>query len=229
MPAALAVPSHAQPRGAVVVIQEAFGITSHIESICTRLASAGWLAVAPALYHREGSPVFAYDDFAGVLPVMQTLSAAGIDADLDGTFQFLADSGFAPKQCATVGFCMGGTVSLYAGTRMALGASVTFYGGGVAAGRFGFPPLIELAPTLRTPWLGLYGDLDKGIPFADVDLLREAAATAAVPTEVVRSADADHGFNCDDRAAVFNAAAAADGWQRTLAWFDRFITSESPR
>ena len=225
MPAAMAAPhGHASgTRGAIVVVQEAFGLTDHLQDTCTRLADAGWLAIAPALFHREGSPVFAYDDFAGLLPVMQTLTAEGIDTDLDATFGYLASHGYGPERCGIVGFCMGGTVSLYAATRRPLGAAVTFYGGGVAAGRFGFPSLVEITPTLRGPWLGLYGDLDKGIPFTDVELLRDAASLADAPTEVVRYADADHGFNNNDRPTAFNAAAADDAWQRTLNWFDQFI------
>ena len=221
MPAALATPPIA--RGAIVVVQEAFGVTPHLENICKRLASAGWLAVAPALYHREGSPVFAYDDFASLMPVIQTLTSSGIETDLDFTFAYLHTRGFSMAQCGVVGFCMGGTVSMFAATRAVLGAAVTFYGGGVAAGRFGFPALIDIASTLQTPWLGLYGDLDKGIPFDDVELLRAAALTALVPTQVVRYADAEHGFNCDDRPSAYNAIAAADAWQRTLAWFDQCV------
>lgn len=222
MPAVIAAPAGV-PQGAIVVVQEAFGVTPHITDICQRLADAGWLAIAPALFHRNGSPVFEYDDFAGLIPQMQALTAAGLDADLDASFEFLVQRGFAANRCGIVGFCMGGAVALYAGTRALLGAAVTFYGGGVAVGRFGLPSLIDLSPSLRTPWLGLYGDLDKGIPVDDVEVLRAGALTASVPTEIVRYADADHGFNCDARPAVFNQDAAAHAWSRTLAWFDQFI------
>jgi carboxymethylenebutenolidase len=118
---------------------------------------------------------------------------------------------------------MGGSVTFFAATSRAIGAAVTFYGGGVDQGRFGLPSLIEQAPNLKTPWLGLYGDLDKGIPTEEVERLREAVSSAPVATEIVRYADADHGFNCNDRASVFNATAAADAWQRTLAWFDTHL------
>jgi len=166
-----------QSRGAVVVVQEAFGITSHIESITVRLADAGWRALAPALFHRQGSPVFGYDDFSAVGPVMGQLSAAGITADVHAALDFLAADGVAPGATGIVGFCMGGAVSFYAATLRPLGAAVTFYGGGLREGRFGLPSLIELAPSLQTPWLGLYGDQDKGIPAEDVEGLREAART----------------------------------------------------
>jgi carboxymethylenebutenolidase len=125
-----------------------------------------------------------------------------------------------------VGFCMGGAVTLFASTRPGLGAGVTFYGGGVANGRFGLPPLIEQAPSVKNPWLGLYGDLDASIPVDDVEKLRAAASLAAAPTEIVRYADADHGFNCDGRPNVFNAEAAADAWARTLAFFNAHLRRE---
>ncbi|MGO9456020.1 MAG: dienelactone hydrolase family protein [Acidimicrobiales bacterium] len=212
-----------EPRGAIVVVQEAFGVTTHIEEIARRLAREGYRAVAPALFHRQGSPVLSYDDFAAVMPVMGELTEGGIREDLEATLGHLETAGFGPGRIGIVGFCMGGSVTLYAATLRPLGAAVTFYGGGVTQGRFGFPPLLELAPGLQTPWLGLYGDLDQSIPPDAVEQLREAAATAAVETEVVRFADADHGFNCDDRPAAFNPAAAAQAWARTLEWFGRHL------
>jgi carboxymethylenebutenolidase len=212
-------------RGAVVVIQEAFGVTPHIEQVARRLSDAGWHAVAPALYHRQGAPVLAYGDLNSVGPVMTQLTAAGIETDIAATVDHLQRKGFAPAQIGIVGFCMGGSVTFYAASSHALGAAVTYYGGGVLEGRFGFPSLVERAPELKTPWLGLYGDLDKGISPEQVEQLRSAADAAPVPTEIVRYPDAEHGFNCDDRPAVFNAAAAADAWQHTLAWFDAHLQS----
>ncbi|HVX20513.1 MAG TPA: dienelactone hydrolase family protein [Acidimicrobiales bacterium] len=222
MPAFVATPD-GDAKGGVVVVQEAFGVTGYIEDVARRLADAGWYAVAPAFFHRQGSPVIAYDDLPAVMPVMQALTAGGITTDLDAAFEHLHAAGFDDARSGIVGFCMGGSVTLYAATIRRLGAAVTFYGGGVGQGRFGLPGLAELAPSLGTPWLGLYGDLDQGISVEEVESLRTAAAKAAVATEVVRYPDADHGFHCDGRPAVFNATAAADGWARTLAWFDRHI------
>jgi carboxymethylenebutenolidase len=221
MPAYEAVPS-APARGAVVVIQEAFGLNGHIRSVTDRLAVDGYHAVAPALFHRSGSPVFAYDDLASVMPVMQQLTADGIGADVGAALAHVADLGFTEADTAITGFCMGGTVALWAAAEHALGAAVTWYGGGVGQGRFGFPPLVEVAPGLRTPWLGLFGDRDSGIPVDDVERLRDAAATATVPTEVVRYPEAEHGFNCDERPS-YHPESAADGWRRMLAWFDRHL------
>ncbi len=221
MPAYAATPD-GEAGGAVLVVQEAFGITAHIESICRRLADAGYAAVAPALFHRSGSPVFDYGDFEKVMPAMKELTADGIRADLAATFDHLEAQGFTPAHTGIVGFCMGGTVALVAGADRALGAAVTFYGGGIVQGRFGFEPMLDLAPRLQSPWLGLFGDLDQGIPVEDVESLRLAAAQASVPSEVVRYAEAGHGFNCDDRDA-YDEASATDGWARTLAWFAQHL------
>lgn len=223
MPAAVSEPDGAA-RGAVIVLQEAFGLTPHIVDITRRLAAEGWLAVAPALFHRQGSPAVAYDDFASIRPVFESLRGDDMLADVHATLSWLADRDVAPDSMGMVGFCMGGSVTQMAATRFDFGAAVTFYGGGLGEARFGFPPLVEVAPTLQVPWLGLYGDLDTGIPIDAVEALRVAAATAPVPTEVVRYPDAQHGFHCDERSS-FHAASAADAWARALAWFERYLGS----
>jgi carboxymethylenebutenolidase len=93
----------------------------------------------------------------------------------------------------------------------------------VAEGRFGMPSLLEMAPSLQTPWLGLFGDEDQGIPVDQVEALRRAAATAAVPSEIVRYPGAGHGFHCDARPDSYHRASAEDGWSRTLDWFERYL------
>ncbi len=211
------------PKAAVLVIQEAFGVNDHIEDVTRRFAAAGYRAVAPHLFHRSGDPHLGYDDIGLVRPHMEALSATGIYADLDASLDYLAATGFPPGRVAAVGFCMGGTVVFHAAVRYHLGAAVTFYGGGVAEGRFGFEPQTAVAAGLVTPWLGLYGDLDRGIPTDDVERLRAAVADASVATEIVRYDDAEHGFHCDARSS-YNAGAAADSWQRTLTWLARHLS-----
>ena len=120
MPAFEASPE-GDAKGGIVVVQEAFGVTEHIESIARRLADAGWYAVAPAFFHRQGSPVLAYDDFAAVMPVMKELNAEGITVDLKAAFAHLETSGFPATRTGIVGFCMGGSVTFYAATLRALG------------------------------------------------------------------------------------------------------------
>ena len=162
-----------EPRGAVVVVQEAFGLTTHIEEVARRLAREGWHAVAPALFHRQGSPVLSYDDFAAVMPVMQPADR-GAASGRTSRRPRPPRGGRASARAAR-----GSSGSAWAAASPStpppsgpLGAAVTFYGGGVTQGRFGFPPLVDLAPGLRTPWLGLYGDLDQSIPPDAVEQLR---------------------------------------------------------
>ena len=209
-------------KGAVIVIQEAFGMTDHIKDVCGRLAAAGYLAVAPHVFHRTGDPLISYENMKDVMPHIMALNRADIEADLKACFDYLATQGFSGRQVGIVGFCMGGTISYFAGAEWELGAAVTYYGGGIAQGRFGLPAMAELAPGLKTPWQGNFGDLDQSIPTAEVEQLREAAAKAGVATEVNRYPQADHGFHCNDRSA-YHEASSKDAWAKTVAFFDSHI------
>jgi len=208
------------PGGAVVVVQEAFGVNDHIQDLCRRFADEGYLAVAPHLFHRTGDPVVGYEDVQEVMGQIMALRADGIEADLDATLTHLEGLGFDAGRVGAVGFCLGGSISYLAAARYPLGAAVTFYGGGIGEGRFGIPPLVDLAARLQAPWLGLFGDRDQTIRVDQVEALRAASSRASVPTEVVRYADADHGFHCDARDS-FHEASAKDAWQRTLDWLAR--------
>jgi carboxymethylenebutenolidase len=201
------------PKGGVIVVQEAFGVNDHIEDVTRRFAQGGYRAVAPHLFHRTGDPALDYGNFEKIMPHMQGLSEAGLVG------------GFEAATVGVVGFCMGGSVTFLAAARRALGAAVTFYGGGVAESRFGMPPLVELASELQTPWLGLFGDEDQGIPVDQVEQLRRAAATASVETEIVRYPGAGHGFHCDARPDSYHESSAHDAWQRTLDWFGRHLAA----
>jgi carboxymethylenebutenolidase len=214
-----------EPRGAIVVIQEAFGVNPHIEDVTRRFAAAGYHAVAPDMFHRTGpDAVVAYDDFG---PVIEHFIGIGGDdaiiADVDAALGYLHGIGFARGRIGIVGFCFGGRVSFLVASQRALGAAVGFYGGGIVTARFPqFPALVDGAKTMQTPWLGLFGDQDGSIPVDDVEQLRAALAGAPVDTEVVRYADAEHGFHCDARPS-YNADAATDAWGRTLDWFARHL------
>jgi carboxymethylenebutenolidase len=203
----------------VIVLQEAFGVNDHIRGVADRFADEGYLAVAPQLFHRDGSPEVPYDDFSAAMPFMANLTKQGLTNDLNATTDFLATLGFRAANIAAVGFCMGGTVSFFAATLGTIGVAASFYGGGVATGRFGLAPLVELAAELQCPWLGLYGDLDQSIPPEQVEALREATNAVSVTTEIVRYPEGQHGFHCDARPDAFNEAAALDARQRALDFF----------
>jgi carboxymethylenebutenolidase len=210
--------------GGVVVIQEIFGVTDHIEDMCQRLAHAGWLAVAPHLFWRSGDPVVATDDFATALAHTGKLTADSILSDVDAALGYIQDAGFPLDAAGIVGFCMGGSVAFAVATQRPIGAAVTYYGGGITEGRFGFVPMAEAAPGLTVPWLGLYGDQDGSIPGDQVELLAEAAGRAEAPTEVIRYPDAGHAFNRDGGPS-FHQASAEDAWHRMLDWFADHIAT----
>jgi carboxymethylenebutenolidase len=221
MSAFLAVPER-EPRGGVVVVQEAFGLTGHIRRVAEALAADGWLAIAPALFHRSDEQIFGYSDYDKLGPVIMKLTRETIESDIDVAIELLAARGIAENATGIIGFCLGGSVTLATAARRELGAAVTFYGGGLADGRFGLDAGIDTAAHLRTPWLGLYGDLDEHISVDDVERVRVAAASSPVDSQVVRYADADHGFHCDERPS-FHAESSSDAWQRTLTFLAEHI------
>jgi carboxymethylenebutenolidase len=209
---------------AVVVVQEAFGVNSHIEDVTRRFADAGYHAVAPDFFHRAGGGTAEYGDWDAVMKLFGSVSGdAAVLADVDTALDHLRASGFADDQIAIVGFCFGGRVTFMAALERRLGAAVGFYGGGIVTGRFPqFPTLVDRVGELQTPWLGLFGDEDQSIPVEDVEALRVALDGVPVDTEIVRYAGAGHGFHCDVRDG-YHEESAADAWKRTLDWFARHL------
>lgn len=208
-------------RGAVLVVQEAFGVNEHIREVTRRFARAGYHAVAPSFFHRAGGGTADYGDFGAVIPLFEGVSDDGILMDADAARAVLEAAGFSAARTGVVGFCFGGRTTFLMAARRALGAAVGFYGGGIVhAGVLPFPALLDEVPTLQTPWLGLFGDEDASIPVADVETLRVALGDAPVAAEVVRYGGAKHGFHCDQRPDDFHPEAASDAWARTLTWLD---------
>jgi carboxymethylenebutenolidase len=212
-------------RGALVIVQEAFGVNPHIEDVTRRAAAAGYHAIAPDFFHRSGpGAIVDYGKFEKVMGFFQDLgSDASILTDVDATLAYLRAAGFADSQIGVVGFCFGGRVSFLVALRHALGAAVGFYGGGIVNARFPqFPALVDEVASLQTPWLGLFGDQDGSIPVADVETLRTALTEAKVDTEIVRYPEAGHGFHCDRR-DDYRPDDAADAWRRALDWFSTHL------
>jgi carboxymethylenebutenolidase len=211
-------------KGGVIVVQEAFGVNEHIESVADRLAERGYHAVAPHFFHRVGGGTIPYGDFSKVLEKFQSMDDDGILMDVDAARSHLHDAGWADGSIGIVGFCFGGRVTFLTAARRAIGAAVGYYGGGIVTARFPkFPALVGEVPTLRTPWLGFFGDQDESIPVDDVEQLRTDLEKAPVDADVVRYADAGHGFNRDVSPDAYRPGAAADAWRRMLDWFERHL------
>ncbi|HEX5650857.1 MAG TPA: dienelactone hydrolase family protein [Steroidobacteraceae bacterium] len=194
-------------RGAVVVVQEIFGVTGHIERVAERYAAEGYLAIAPALFDRQHRGVnLPYDDHGVKVGFEYAMKADtnALMADLTAAIDAVAHAGAV----GMVGYCWGGRVVYMAGSRTNLAAGVVYYGGGITQ---------VLEPTPRCPMLFHFGRHDTHIPLADVEKIR-----AAFPQGEYHVYDAGHGFNCTDRAS-FDAAAAHLALERTLAFFASHI------
>ena len=212
------------PKGGVIVIMEAFGITEHIIEVAERAAEAGYLAVIPDLFHRKGEAlVVAYDDIPAAIEVMQTVTPESAASDVDDAVSYLVSDGLTLKQIGIVGFCMGGTVTFHTAVRLPLGAAVTFYGGGVASGRMGYESFIDEIGKLQAPWLGQFGEADRGIPVAELDELRIVGGKVEKEIEIIVYPEAQHGFHRPGDSGVFHAEASAAAWKRAIEWFDSHL------
>lgn len=227
LPAYLARPSGQGARGAVIVVNEIFGIHDYIKDVCRRFAREGYVALAPDYFDRAGDPA-PLTDFAEIRAIVAAATHEQVMGDTAGALDWLARQRFVnSSQFAITGFCWGGAVTWMAAARFAqIKAGVAWYGRLTppAAGGFGAeagrPWPVNVAADLKAPVLGLYAENDSGIPLSTVEEMRAALAAAGNPkgSEIVVYPGAQHGFHADYRAS-YDAAAAADGWARCLAWF----------
>ncbi|MEU5257277.1 dienelactone hydrolase family protein [Amycolatopsis sp. NPDC021455] len=180
-------------RGGLVVLHEADGVTDGVKMLLAGLATEGWLTVTP---HLENDELTQQDLLDATDLTLAWLVERGVQADLLGV----------------MGFDLGGTAALVVASHRKLGAAVSV--GGQQAAEL--PALVEIAGKLTSPWLGMYGDAGDEAGGADVERLRDAAASAKVATNVVHYPGANHRFDADP-------GAAAEAWQRTLNWFDAHL------
>jgi carboxymethylenebutenolidase len=220
LPGYSARPDGQGPFPTILVIEEIFGVHEYIKDICRRLAHAGYLAVAPELYARIADLSKMSDVQQIFRDVISRAPDATMLADLDSAARWAALHGGDPERLGVTGWCRGGRDTwLYAAHNPDLKAAVAWYGP-VGGPTSDIQPrtAAEVATELKCPLLGLYGAQDTGIPVADVRAAVEKARAAGRTVELVVYPDADHGFHADYRPS-YNAADAADGWDRMLAWF----------
>ena len=223
MPAYRAAPANQANAPLVLVISEIFGVHEHIADVARRFAKAGYYAVAPELFVRQGDAM-SYGEIAKLMAeVISKVPDAQVMGDLDATVAWAQAQGAGTDRSAITGFCWGGRITwLYAAHNPAVKAGVAWYGRLVGAPSALTPAHpVDLAAKLAAPVLGLYGGQDGGIPLDTVDKMKLALASgsaAARKSQFVVYPDAPHAFHADYRPS-FRKAAAEDGWQRCLAWF----------
>ena len=211
-PAYVAEPA-GTPKGAVVVVQEIFGVNSHIRSVADGYAAAGYLAVAPATFHRVKQGVelgYTEDDMKagfGLKTEVEALPAPGVLQDIQAAVDYAGKAG----KVGIVGYCWGGLLVWRAAANVTgLSAAAPYYGGGMTT-----PEESALAP--KVPVLAQFGNNDHWIPLDTIDTFRKAH-----PEVEVHVYECGHGFNCDQRGS-YDAAAAKLARDRTLAFFAKHV------
>jgi carboxymethylenebutenolidase len=195
------------PRGAVVVVQEIFGVNSHIRRVTEQYAAEGYLAIAPALFDRQEQGIeLGYDGpgFQKGIDLMMKADTDGVVADINATIDAVSHAG----RVGMVGYCWGGRVTYLAGCRTNIAAGSSYYGGGI-------PQLLGETP--RCPMIFHFGEQDAHIPLTDVDAIK-----AAFPGGTFYLYAAGHGFNCTER-ADYNAASAQLAFSRTIEHFRKYV------
>ena len=194
-----------KPNAAIVVIQEIFGVNSHIRNVCDRFAKEGYVAVAPAIFDRiepDFQSGYSPDEVATARKFVASPDWAAMLRDTQAAIDAVKDAG----PVGIVGFCLGGSFAYAAATKLtALSGAISYYGGAIA--RFA-----DDRP--KVPTLLHFGAKDTGIPMTDVEAIRSKRPDV----EVHIYPGAQHGFNCDQRAS-YDRTSADLAWQRSLAFF----------
>ena len=211
-PAYVAEPA-GQPKGAVVVLQEIFGVNSHIRAVADGYAAAGYLAVAPSTFHRVKTGVelgYAEADMnAGfaLKTAVEALPAPGVLQDIQAAVDYAARGG----KVGIVGYCWGGLLTWRAAASVSgLSAAVPYYGGGMTMPE-------EIARKPQVPVLAHFGNKDHWIALDTVEAFKKAH-----PEVEVHVYEADHGFNCDQRGS-YDATAAKLALERTMKFFAQHL------
>lgn len=229
MPAYRSAPKGKTNLPVVLVVSEIFGVHEYIADVTRRFAHAGYLAIAPELFVRQGDP----NDYGELAKLQSELIAKVPDSqvmgDLDACLRWAKENGGNPSHAGITGFCWGGRITwLYSMHNPHIKAGVAWYGrleGNPTATTPKHP--IDAVGQLKAPVLGLYGEADTGIPVASVERMKAALAQAAqsgnLPakqSQFVVYPKAPHAFHADYRAS-YQAEPAKDGWSRALAWFKK--------
>ena len=222
-------PSAVSSWPAIIVVQEAFGVTRHIEKVCDRFAQEGYVAIAPALYHREEpNPKLGYgeQDAAARNRYMGALRDDELVEDINEVIKYTQSDQFRRtnnQKIGIVGYCVGGRITYLAATSCpGLSAASVYYGGRILLPFGDGPPPIDLTHQIKIPVMGNFGDQDENPSPHDVAQIETKLKEASVTYDFKMYPGAGHGFNCDERGS-YHEASAADAWTRTLGWFDKYL------
>ena len=191
-----------KPIGAVVVIQEIFGVNSHIRTVCDRFAAQGYVAVAPAIFDRQRPGFESGYSEAEIVEARKFLADIDWNAMLADTEAAIAEAGKGGLSVAVCGFCLGGSLAFLAATRLdGIKAAICYYGGAII--RF-----VDEKP--KVPTLMHFGRTDHSIPMSDVETIMDKRKDCEIHIY-----EAGHGFNCDERAS-YDESSAMTARKRSL-------------
>jgi carboxymethylenebutenolidase len=221
MPVYYARPAGVQRPPIILVCQEIFGIHEWISDVTRRLAHAGAFAVAPDYYFRLGD-IAKVGNTQELLPKVNSKSDAELFADLDATVAWAKSQGGDDNRLGVMGFCRGGrNVWHYSAHNPKLKAGVAFYGPLGDKSEAAPKSSIELAPEIKEPVLGLYGEADTGISVDQVHQMEAALKAGGKTAEFHIYPGAPHGFVADYRAS-YREEAVEDAWNRMVGWFKKY-------
>ena len=223
MPAYRAMPDKPGPFATVLVIQEVFGVHEWIKDMCRRLAKAGYYAIAPELYARQGDPSKYTDIPALISEIVVKVPTDQVMSYLDATVVYAKSTRKADTaKLGVTGFCWGGFATwMYAAHQPALKAAVPFYGPTRKITDLTPQNPEDIAGDVHCPVLAFYGGQDKSIPPETIQKRADACKAGGRTCELKVFADAQHGFMADYRPS-YNADAAKEAWAMTLAWFKKY-------
>jgi carboxymethylenebutenolidase len=208
----------------ILVVQEIFGLHEWVKDMCRRYAKAGFYAIAPDLYQRQGDATKVTDFKVLIGDIVAKVPDAQVMSDLDAAAKFAGTDGGNAAKLGITGYCWGGRITwLYAAHNPKLKAGVACYGRMIGKPTELQPKNpIDVVAAINAPVLGLYGALDKGIPVADTATMLAALKAARKPSKIHVFEGADHGFLADYRPS-YNEAAAKQGFAEGLDWFRRHL------
>jgi carboxymethylenebutenolidase len=197
------------PKGAVVVIQEIFGVNHHIRAVTDRVAEEGYVAIAPAVFDRmqkDFQTGYAPEDIAKGREMAMKADQQAMLRDTQAAIDAVKGAG----KVGITGFCMGGTVTFNAAAELSgLSAAVAYYGGQIAKN-------VDKKP--KVPTMMHFGEKDAGIPLPDVETIKSKHPNA----EIFVYGNAQHGFHCDERAS-YDKKSADEAWKRTMDFFGKHL------
>lgn len=225
MPVYFARPANVQNPPIILVAMEIFGLHEWVKDVTRRMGHLGAFAVAPNYYFRaetNGVDLTKIGDMSKLFPIVNAKTDTELFADLDATVAWAKSQGGDANRLGIMGFCRGGrTVWHYSSHNPNLKAGVAFYGTLIDKNEAAPKNSIELAPEMKEPVLGLYGEADTGITPDQVKQMEAALKAAGKTAEFHEYPGAPHGFVADYRPS-YRKEAAEDAWNRMIGWFKKY-------